>query len=138
MRAIWQDATAREIVRRLIHEGCGGRPKVVELATDISGSGSQVPRSVRLVGRSGRDREEGEETRPLEIVTAFCRCNGMGDQMKPNVVLGVLAIVCLGACTPPTPPPAPAAVTPLADEGAPIRLSPTPKAPPTPKRTTSP
>jgi hypothetical protein len=33
--AIWQDAAVREIVLRVLHEGCGGRPKVVELVTTV-------------------------------------------------------------------------------------------------------
>lgn len=35
MPAIWQDAAVREIVLRLLHEGCGGRPKMVELVTAV-------------------------------------------------------------------------------------------------------
>jgi hypothetical protein len=32
----WRDATLREIVARIHHEGCGGRPKLVELITGIA------------------------------------------------------------------------------------------------------
>ena len=48
-RAIWQDATVAEIVSRMNHEGCGGRPKVVELITNIA-AGSQPTRRIRLLG----------------------------------------------------------------------------------------
>src|SRR5215813_6382787 len=37
MRAIWRDATICCTVARMHHEGCGGRPKVVELVTDVAG-----------------------------------------------------------------------------------------------------
>ena len=49
MPAIWKDARLSEIVLRLIHEGCGGRPKVVELVTNVAG-GSQPTRRIRLLG----------------------------------------------------------------------------------------
>ena len=49
MPAIWQDAAVREVVLRLLHEGCGGAPKVVELVTTIEGSGRKA-RRVRLMG----------------------------------------------------------------------------------------
>ena len=32
------------------HEGCGGRPKVVELVTNVAGGGQTVPRRIRLMG----------------------------------------------------------------------------------------
>ena len=39
----------REIVLRLLPKGCGVRPKVVELVTDVAG-GTQPIRRVRLLG----------------------------------------------------------------------------------------
>ena len=49
-RAIWQDATVAEVIARMHHEdaGCGGRPKVVELVTNVAGSSQQ--RRIRLLG----------------------------------------------------------------------------------------
>ena len=47
--AHWHDATLREIVVRLHHEHCGGRPKLVELMTGIDG-GSVPVRRIRLLG----------------------------------------------------------------------------------------
>jgi len=44
-----KDARLSEIVLRLIHEGCDGQPKVVEVVTNVAG-GSQPTRRIRLVG----------------------------------------------------------------------------------------
>ena len=49
MPAICQDATVKEIVLRLLHEGCGGRPKLVELVNNVTG-GSQPVRRFWLLG----------------------------------------------------------------------------------------
>ena len=46
----WKDARLSEIVLRLSHEGCGGRPKVVELVTDVVGGRQILPRRIRLLG----------------------------------------------------------------------------------------
>jgi len=43
---LWRDARLSELVLRLIHEGCGGRPKLV---TNVAG-GSQPTRRIRLMG----------------------------------------------------------------------------------------
>jgi hypothetical protein len=50
-RAIWQDATVAEVIARMHHEdaGCGGRPKLVELVTNVTG-GTQPVRRIRLLG----------------------------------------------------------------------------------------
>ena len=45
----WKDARLAEIVLRLHHEGCGGRPKLVGLVTNVAG-GSQPTRRIRLLG----------------------------------------------------------------------------------------
>jgi hypothetical protein len=45
----WGDLQVGAFIKRLRHEGCGGAPKLVELATGIPGSGVQVRRIV-LVG----------------------------------------------------------------------------------------
>ena len=47
MPAIWEDVTLEKIVARLHHEGCGGRAKVVELATHVAGV-SQPTCRIRL------------------------------------------------------------------------------------------
>jgi hypothetical protein len=44
----WHDATLREIVARIHHEGCGGRPKLVELVTGIGGASSMPVRKIVL------------------------------------------------------------------------------------------
>jgi hypothetical protein len=41
MPAIWHDATVAEVIARMHHEGCGGRPKVVELVTSVAGAVSR-------------------------------------------------------------------------------------------------
>jgi hypothetical protein len=45
----WVDLRVGDFIKRLRREGCGGAPKLVELATGIPGSGVQVRRIV-LVG----------------------------------------------------------------------------------------
>jgi hypothetical protein len=47
----WHDATLREIVARIDHEGCGGRPKLVELVTGIETISRRRVR--RIVLRAG-------------------------------------------------------------------------------------
>jgi hypothetical protein len=42
------DATLREIVARMHHEECGGRPKLVELITGIAATSASVRRIVLL------------------------------------------------------------------------------------------
>jgi hypothetical protein len=37
MPSVWQDAMLQQIVERMHHEGCGGRPKLVELVTNVAG-----------------------------------------------------------------------------------------------------
>ena len=49
MAAIWQGAPVAEVIARMHHEDCGGRPKLVELVTDVAG-GSQPTRQIRLLG----------------------------------------------------------------------------------------
>ncbi len=49
MPAIAQDTTLAALIERMHHEGCGGRPKVVELVTNGAG-GSQPTRRIRLMG----------------------------------------------------------------------------------------
>jgi hypothetical protein len=46
----WHDATLREIVARIHHEGCGGRPKLVELVTGIDNASSWPVRRIVLRG----------------------------------------------------------------------------------------
>ena len=58
MPEIWQDAAVREIVARLHHEGCGGRPKLVGLVSGIDGSnGGRPVRRIALM-RAQFDRKK--------------------------------------------------------------------------------
>jgi hypothetical protein len=44
----WHDATLRDIIARMRHDGCGGRPKLVELVTGIEGASSRPVRKIVL------------------------------------------------------------------------------------------
>jgi hypothetical protein len=45
----WRDRTLREILRRMRHDGCGGRAGKVELLTGIEGASSRPVRRIVLV-----------------------------------------------------------------------------------------
>ena len=48
--APWRDRTLRDILERMRHDGCGGRPGRAELLTGIEGASSRPVRKIALLG----------------------------------------------------------------------------------------
>jgi hypothetical protein len=48
--AAWRDRAPRDILKRMRHDGCGGRAGKVELLTGIEGASSRPVRRILLIG----------------------------------------------------------------------------------------